>query len=93
MKEKSPFAHGLTAFHFANVDKVSRSECNRAIKRLIKRKQDYLGKQCRRIFLITNRLGESFLFSRFTAKGARGKDGTMVTLASYIPHVGWISSK
>lgn len=89
---KSPFAHGLTSFNFADQNDAKRGELNPAIKRLIKRKEDYLDKTCRRIFVQTNHLGEAFLFSRFSKRGNR-QDNVMVTLASYIPHVGWVSAK
>jgi len=68
---------------------ISRGNLGSSVKREIKAKEKYLGRKCGKIWWQSNRLNEDFVFARFN-KG-RG-DTVIVTLAAYVPRVGWVTS-
>ena len=54
---------------------------NRPIIRYIKKKEEELGRKCRKIFKHTNRLGETFLFANF----CKNYDRLIVTIGYMDP--------
>lgn len=85
---KSPYFTHITHHNFADSQDIRRTELNKSVRRLITRKEELLGAKCRRIWVAKNPLGEDIMFSKFCSN----RIGTIVTLAAYIPHVGWVSS-
>ena len=88
----SPFASQLSPFpacyHFVNPNRIARRELSTSCRRQIKRKETYLDRTCGKTWVARNRLGEDFIFARFN----RGRaDHVIVTLAAYLPRVGWVT--
>jgi len=85
---KSPFASPLTHYHFADPQNIRRTELSGVCRRAIKRKEGYLGKTCRRLWVANNWLGEDFIFGSFCSN----RKSIIVTVAAYIPGGGgWIT--
>jgi hypothetical protein len=68
---------------------VLRSELPMSFRRLIKTKEQYLGRRCGKIWIATNPLNQRFVYGRFN-KGR--KDCIIVTIGSRHFGVGWIPS-
>lgn len=67
---------------------IARSELNPATNRYIAREEKYLDRKCRKIWRATNPKGETFTFANF----CRNHDRLIVTLETYVPRVGWITT-
>lgn len=87
---KTPYSTQITThFGVSFWEKVGRSMLSNSCRRLIKRKEQYLGRKCGKIWWSSNANSEKFLFANFN--NGR-KDRIVVTLACYVPYVGWITS-
>ena len=73
---------------FGDLSRIKRTELSRTCRRVIHEKEIALNKQCRRIFLEKNIQNEVYIFAHFV----NGKDVTLVTLAYYVPFVGFVTS-
>lgn len=60
-----------------------KSALSKAVKRNIKRKEEYLGRTCRKIWDFTNSNGEKYLFGSFCAN----RDRLVVIIAYYEPKI------
>ena len=78
-----------THFGVSFCEKVNRSSLTNSCRREIKRKERYLERKCGKIWWHKNNDSEAFLFANFNNDR---EDKIVVTLASYIPYVGWITS-
>ena len=67
----------------------SNIELNKSQRRYIKKQEKYLERNCTKVWLQENRLGEVFIFGKF-CKGAM--DTIVVTIASYHPDIGFITA-
>lgn len=76
--------------HFGVVqgEVVKRNGLRLSIRRHIRIKEADLDRTCRKLWWQENRLGEQFLFGSF----CKNRDRLIVTVAAYVPNVGWIVS-
>ena len=86
---KTAFSTEINQWQFRDTQDIKRTELTQTCRRYIREMQVALEKTCRRIWLAKNANSEAFLFGKFTAN----EDGTIVTLAAYNPHVGWITQQ
>ncbi len=69
--------------------KYRKSELPKHIKRLIKEKEQDLGRTCRSIWSFTNPKNEHFLFASF----CKNYDKLIVTLGYYYWGIGWLPQR
>lgn len=74
-------------FGYNQGELLPRTALSDRIRHKIRDKEEYLGKKCRKLWWFRNILGEDFVFGSF----CKNRDKTIVTVAAYVPHVGWIS--
>lgn len=68
---------------------VTRSQLGTALRRFIRDKEKYLNRRCCKMWYFQNRLDEWFIFGNF----CRNYDRLLVTVAQYVPNVGWLPPK
>lgn len=86
----SEFGTEINCWPFRDTGHIRRRELNDSIRRLIKHKEQDLGRRCTQIWLGANRINEHYIFSRFIIDRT---DHIIVTLAAYLPHVGWLPQR
>ncbi len=73
----------LSTFHFLEENEYTRYNVSNTMKRYIKKKEKFLDRTCRKIFIHRNEKGVVYMFANF----CKNYDKLIVTLGYYNPNI------